>query len=295
MSTAVRSVDKALQLIECFTLDATELSIGELASMTGMPKPTVVKLMATLRERGFVWQDQRSRRYRLGPALLATGVAAFQAMDIRLLAQTYMATLVEETEETAILMVRDGWRSLCVATVESPHPVRMRAAVGRYASLHAGASNKPILAFMTDGEIEAYLSSQWFVPRGPNSICDPEAMRRHLQSIRADGVAVSDYEVEAEVMAVGAPVFDARGTVIAALSVAGPRTRLGGLPLDKLKETVRRSADVLAQDLGYRGHRRDDERVAMLRDGHHAAGGRAGTYAADRREAPHPVPSPRQL
>lgn len=248
----VGSLAKALRLLQCFTETRPEWSVSELALATGMAKGSVSKILGTFLEHGHVVQDRESRRYRLGPALLAAGRVAAGRLDVAETAAPILADLAEATGETSILMLRAGWRSVCAARHESRHPVRMAAEVGRYASLHSGASNKPILAFMTEAEIDEYLRSPYFVRRGPRSIDDRELLLRHLAEIRRQGVAESESEVEVDIHACGAPVFDVTGTVIGAVSVAGPAQRL--VPRAReLRAHVREAARRLSERLGWHG------------------------------------------
>ncbi|MDI3270227.1 MAG: IclR family transcriptional regulator [Bacillota bacterium] len=249
----VASLGKALDLLQLFTPSRPEWSVKELSEVTGYPKGSISRMLATFVARGFLRQDPHTRRYRLGPAFLVATRLVHGHLDYGSLAEPVLQELAARTKETAIWMVRVGWRSLCQATVESPFPVRMAAEVGRYASLHSGASNKPILAFMDAGEITEYLDSPYFVSRGPRTIVDAQKLWAHLADIRQKGYAESDSEVEPDIQAFGAPVFDAGGAVLGAVSVAGPCTRMSTHNPDEVIASVQRAAQSLSWQLGWRG------------------------------------------
>lgn len=211
------------------------------------------KILATFQEHGYLVQDPASRRYRLGPAFLVAGRVAEAGLDVARLAGPFLRRVTEVSGETSVLMLRAGWRSICAAKVDSPHPVRMAAEVGRYASLHSGASNKPILAHMSEEEIEAYLDSPYFVRRGPRTITDRRQLLENLAAIRRNGYAESDSEVEPDIQAYGAAVFDATGTVIGAISAVGPRERLARLPAASIIAAVQEAARGLTRQLGWQG------------------------------------------
>ncbi|MDI3318017.1 MAG: IclR family transcriptional regulator [Bacillota bacterium] len=249
----IGSLARALQLLEQFTARQDEWGVRELALATGMSKATVSKVMATFRAHGYVVQDPLTRRYRLGPAFISGGRVAARRLNVVEAARPVLERLAGQTGETAVLMLRAGWRSVCVATAEAPRSsIRVAATVGRYASLHAGASNKPILAFLGDAEIEEYLASPFFVPRGPRSITEAGAMRAHLAEIRRTGVAFSSSEVEPGVSACGAPVFGPGGAVVGAVSVTGPADRLAGEAMAAAGVYVRQAAEELSRALGWR-------------------------------------------
>lgn len=247
----VGALARALEVLQRFTENHAEWAVGELAEAVGLPKGSVSKILNTFLASGFVAQDPHTRRYRLGPAILAAGRVATRSTDVTEVARPFLEGLQAQTGETAMLMLRAGWRSVLVAKVDSDRPVRMSAEVGRYASLHTGASNKPILAFMDHDEIEEYLASPFFVARGPKSIADRHLILEHLAEIRHRGFAVSESEVEEDVRAVGAPIFAVGGKVIGAVSIAGPANRLRDMPQDPVAAAVRKAAREISGNLGW--------------------------------------------
>ncbi len=247
----VDSLGRALGLLRHFTADRPEWTVGDLSRATGISKGSVSKILATFLDAGFVVQDAETRHYRLGPAMLAAARVAAGGMNIGSVATPVLDALSAGTGETAMLVLRAGWRTVVVAKADSTKPVRMSAEIGRYASLHTGASNKPILAFMEPEEIDQYMASPYFVRRGPHTILDPTILRDHLAAIRRTGVAWSVAEVEEDVAAVGSPIFDASGRVVAAVSIAGPAVRIAAAPREPLEAAVREAAGEVSRLLGW--------------------------------------------
>ncbi|GAB6876527.1 IclR family transcriptional regulator [Thermaerobacter litoralis] len=249
----IQSLGRALRLLQHFSASNPEWSVGELAAATGLPKGTVSKILATFQEHGYLFQDPVTRRYRLGPAFLVAGRVAEAGLDVARLAVPLLQRVTAASGETSVLMLRAGWRSVCAAKVDSPHPVRMAAEVGRFASLHSGASNKPILAYLPAEDIDAYLRSPYFVRRGPRTITDREHLLANLAEIRRRGYAESDSEVEVDIQAFGAAVFDNLGHVTGAISIVGPRERLAQRPVDAMVAAVQAAARELSRLLGWQG------------------------------------------
>lgn len=247
----VDSLARALGLLRHFTAARPEWTVGDLARATGISKGSVSKILATFLDAGFVVQEAETRHYRLGPAVLAAAQVAAGTMNVGNVAAAVLDALSSATQETAMLVLRAGWRSVVVAKADSHKPVRMSAVIGRYASLHTGASNKPILAFMEPGEVDEYMASPYFVRRGPHTILDPQILRDHLAAIRRTGVAWSVAEVEEDVAAVGSAIFDATGRVVGAVSIAGPAVRIAATPREPLEEAVRQAAREVSRLLGW--------------------------------------------
>lgn len=249
----VGSLAKALGLLQRFSDDHAEWSVSALAEISGISKGSVSKILGTFLSAGFLVQDAATHRYRLGPAILAAGRVAERSTDVVAASDTPLRDLAQTTGETAALMLRSGWRTVLVAKVDSSQPIRMSAEVGKYASLHSGASNKPVLAFMGVDEVEAYLASPLFVRRGPRSKSDPLALQEDLKVIRATGVAWSEEEVEEGVAALGAPVFDGKGRVTGAVSIIGPASRMSLTSRERLSDAVKGAAMEITRLHGWLG------------------------------------------
>ena len=135
--------------------------------------------------------------------------------------------MAASTQETAILTVRNGGYSVVIDKVDSPLSVRMAAEIGARGVLYAGASNLPLLAFGPEELREKYLSGEVTLKRfTDNTASDAKSLSKLLDAIRQRGYHVSKAEVEQDIMAVGAPVFDRQKSVDFCISVAGPLQRM---------------------------------------------------------------------
>ena len=135
--------------------------------------------------------------------------------------------LVEETDETALLTVvsHDGNGASCLERVETSQSLRLSVSPGRRLPLHAGASQKALLAFMSERAIDATLDSK-LERLCQATITDPNVMRDELARIRRRGWAGSFEETNVGVWGVAVPVLDDDGDVTCAVGVAGPSARL---------------------------------------------------------------------
>ncbi len=244
-------LERTFSILELFDEDRPEWTTTEIARTLGLPIPTVHRVLMALRRRGYVSQHDETKRFRLGIAALQLGDRARVAVDLRSVALPALRRLAQETGETALLTVptpnRD--RAICLERVETPQPLRLSVTPGRQLPLHAGASQKALLAFMRDDEIEAVIVA------GMERLCDAtiidgESLRRELASIRRRGWASSYEETNVGVWGVAVPVVHARGDVVCAIGVAGPSARLEAPRVREDVERVLAAADVIAQALG---------------------------------------------
>lgn len=140
-SGGVQSLERAFDLLERMADAGGEVGLSELSASSGLPLPTIHRLMRTLVVCGYVRQ-QPNRRYALGPRLIRLGESASRLLGTW--ARPYLARLVEETGETANMALLDGDEVVYVAQVPSKHSMRMfTEVVGGYSPLHGGGQGAP--------------------------------------------------------------------------------------------------------------------------------------------------------
>src|SRR5215468_2418410 len=139
----VQSIERAFDLLEMLADAGGALGLSELATTSGLPLPTVHRLMRTLVNRGYVRQEA-SRRYTLGSRLIRLGETSSRMLGTWL--RPYLAQLVRETGETANLAMLDGDEVVYIAQVPSPHSMRMFTEPGRRVRPHCTAVGKALLA-----------------------------------------------------------------------------------------------------------------------------------------------------
>jgi IclR family acetate operon transcriptional repressor len=189
--------------------------------------PTAHRILTALAGRRYLARDERTRRFRLGPAALDLGERARAVLDLRRVALPVLRRLARETDETALLTVLNEARdhSVCLERVESSQPLRLSVEPGRQLPLHAGASQKALLAFCDPDEIDLIASGR-LERLCRATITNSDTLQADLAEIRARGWAISFEETNVGVWGVAVPLLDAEGTAVAAVGLAGPSARL---------------------------------------------------------------------
>jgi len=249
MSYTISSVDRAFALLEALAENA-DIGVTELAERTGNTKSLVFRLLYTLERRGYVQKDPVTRTYALGYRSLFLADHVRQQSRLIVTAQPYLDGLVESTHENVFLVVREDVYSVCIAMRESPQPLRLYAQRGRRGPLHAGGGPKVLLAFAPDEVQQRVLRSQL---KGftETSITDPKSLATALVEIRTTGFSRSYGELDPDAFSFAAPLRDHTGTVVAALSVAGPVRRMTHDVANHHAKAVKDAAAGLSRDLGY--------------------------------------------
>lgn len=120
MSESVRTVDRALDILECFTSQTPELSLTQISERINIHKSTVHRLLATLETRHFLQRDRLNGGYRLGIRALQMAYLTLESNDLRQIAHDRMQTLSEKTKENVHLSIMDGSDIIYLDIIESP-------------------------------------------------------------------------------------------------------------------------------------------------------------------------------
>ncbi|MCP2334143.1 MULTISPECIES: IclR family transcriptional regulator [Actinoalloteichus] len=246
-SGVLQTADRALLVLAAFTEREPEHGVSDLARRLDLDKSQVQRLMATLARRDFLVADPRTRRYRLGPALVGLGRLAERGDGISTVVRPILLDLSETTGESTVFNVADGGRYRCSVAVDQPGPFRYTSAVGQLFPGHGGASGHAIFAFYPEEEIPALFAPE-LEGATDATIGTRAELRRRYAEVRERGYAVSFGEHDARVVGVAAPVF-AHGTVLGSVAVVGAAAHLRP-QLDAIAERVVAAADALTQRFG---------------------------------------------
>lgn len=230
METAThQSVERVLALLTSFDEAHPELGVTEIARLLGVHKSTASRLAATLERAGLL--ARYGRRYRLGLEVIRLGTLALRSFDLIASMQAAMDKLSRHTGETINLAVPAGPDILNVAEVPSTFILSCTGGwTGRRTTPHAVANGKVLLAYRAipmPRQLERYTE---------HTITTREALEAELETVRRDGYATAVDELEEGLVAVAAPVFDAGGACVAAISISGPTFRM---PPENLPELGR--------------------------------------------------------
>lgn len=242
--SGVQSVDRALALLEHIADAGGSLRLTELESATGLPLPTIHRLLRALMHNGYVRQEP-TRRYALGPRLVRLGETAGRALGTW--AVPRLAELVAEIGETANMAVLEADAVVYVAQVPSAHSMRMFTEVGRRVSAHSTGVGKVLLGQLSDDEVRELLRRTGMPAMTPRTHTDPAAFMAELAEVREQGWAVDDAEQEIGVRCVAVPVPGA--PTRSALSVSGPSGRVTAGRVVEIAPVLQRVAAGLARDL----------------------------------------------
>lgn len=252
----VRSVLRALDILEAFTEGDHVLGITDLSRRLGLAKSTVYNLVSTLRLRGYIEEDPATSRYSLGVKLLELSQAVRANVEIRDRAAPLLRELAQASREAVYLTILHRDRSIYIYSIEASGRLPSRSPIGERVPLHCTSVGKAKLAFMPNEQARGIIERAGLPSYTGNTITDPERLWQELARIRQLGYAVDNEEHEVGIRCVGAPILDDSGTVIASCSLSGPTGRMPDERIAKLGPEVAEVAYAISRRLGYGGQRR---------------------------------------
>ncbi len=245
----IKALEKGIDLLFLFDATRQVWEVKEIAAALGLPLRTSYRFVNTLRKRQALLLEEGTGRCRLSPRWRRLIPAIEAAGDLTRLAAPLLADLAAKSEETVQLFLWSGDDGILAHVVESPQTLRVGPRLGERVPLHCGAGTKALLAFRPPEEWDAYIRRSGLKRYTPNTVTDPQTLKRQLRQIRRAGFVVTYQEYIPGARALGVPILDPAGTGTASLSVTGPGTRLTVQRARKLLPLVRQTARHIAAAL----------------------------------------------
>ena len=220
----VKSLAKALSVLECFSVEQPELGISEISRTLGLQKSTVHNIVSTFQKCGYLIQNPENSKYALGLKVLHLSYIVSSHHGLRDLFLPYLTRIARETREVCYFGILDEREVLYIEAVYPYMHQQTRNILGERAPLFCTGLGKAMLAHMPESEIDAVLASPMRAFTG-FTVTDAAALRQQLEEVRTNGYAVDNMEHEFGIRCVAVPVFATGGQVLAAVSVSGPSPR----------------------------------------------------------------------
>ena len=245
----IQVLERSFALLDLLANHPDPVSLKEISERTGLHPSTAHRILNDLTIGRYVDRPQAGT-YRLGMRLLELGNLVKARLDVREAALVPMRELHKMTLQPVNLSMRQGDEIVYIERAYSERSgMQVVRAVGGHAPLHLTSVGKLFLAHDDPARVRAYAARTGLTGHTRNSITDVSRLERELATVRANGVARDDEELELGVRCMAAGIFDDQGKLLAGLSVSSPADRLEEGWLDRVKAT----AAQISSALGYRG------------------------------------------
>jgi IclR family transcriptional regulator, KDG regulon repressor len=251
MPRLVPAVLRAADILELFLGPEAALSAADVVERLGLPRSTVHELLTTLVARRYLdRQPGEEAMYRLGPRLLELGSLYQQRLEFAAEADAVARGVAAQCGETVHVGVLDGLDVVYVSKIDSTHSVRLISEVGRRVPAHCTAVGKVLLAGLAQERLTELVKGRKLVALTEHSITSRSALLAELKEVRATGVAHERSESNVDAGCVAAPVIDAQGEWVAAMSISIPTSRHSDDAWPRWEKLVREGAAELSARLG---------------------------------------------
>lgn len=243
-SDFVQSLERGLAVIRAFDHDHPELTLSEVAAVTGVTRAVARRFLLTLADLGYVRND--GRFFSLTAKVLELGYAYLSSLSLPEVAEPHLETLVGEVNESSSISVLDGHDVVYVARVPVSRIMTVSISVGTRFPAYATSMGRVLLAGLPDDALTDYLSSVRLERLTARTVRSVAALRGELARVRAQGWALVNQELEEGLRAVAVPVRDRGGRVVAAVNVSthASRTSLEAMRRQFLPPLLRAAAAV---------------------------------------------------
>lgn len=247
----IQAVHLTFDILEELMARQHELGVSEITQRLGSTKGTIFRHLQTLVDRGYLSQNPRTLRYRLGTRAHLLGEAARSSMDLIAIGTEALGKLQALTHQTAVLSRVVGRSVTVLNTITGPSALEIGVKPGSELPLHASAQGKIALA-CSKRDLLTPLKRQSLQAMTPHTVTDPDILAQQVEAVRAAGWASASEEMMLGINGVAVPVFDETGDCVASLAIVGSIQFVGDPPSDAILAPLKESGASVSNALGYR-------------------------------------------
>jgi len=249
----IKSIEKALDLLELLSNKEKEVSITEISKELHMGISTVYRILTTLKCRNYIVQNRQTSKYIFGAKLFTLGYKGQNTKKIIKVAMPFLQKLSKYTNETINFAILEDREIICLYKIESKEILKAGIELGTKIPAHSTSLGKVLLAFLTEKEfMMLYSNNNEKLPTfTPNTTSSVEELRRCLKKIKKQGYAIDKEEFKIGVNCLGVPIINNEGKAIASISISGPKSRFNLSTIKKVKNTLISFSQDISKQLLY--------------------------------------------
>jgi DNA-binding IclR family transcriptional regulator len=245
-----QAIDRAIAILFAFTHDAPEHKMTALSRALNLNKSTVHRLLSALGRAGLVRRNERTGGYRLGPAALDLGARFLGTLDLRTEARPHLERLAREHGESVNLAVLDGGEAISIDYVIGTNSMQVVSKLGQRVPIHCSASGKALVLDLDGDALARLLGRQPYTRYTEHTIVTAAELARQATTGRKQGWAFNDEETELGMRAIGVPVRDHTGAIVACISLSAPSFRMDKARVRLLAEASLATAAAISAAIG---------------------------------------------
>ena len=246
----VASLERGLRVLQTFSGEYPQLTLSEVASLTGLTPATARRSLHTLEELGYV--GRTGRRFLLRPKVLAIGTGYLSAINAEVVLQPFLQEVVNEVGGSSSVSVLDELDIVYIAHASLNRAIRLTAGAGSRYPAYPSSMGRVLLAFQPESAIDAYFERATLRRLTEQTETNPAALRRIIKEVRTKGYAAIQDELDYGIVSCALPIFGPHGRIVAAANCSDVTNRLDRDTMVKkrlpvLRQAVRRIEGMLTQ------------------------------------------------
>ena len=264
----IKSICKAVDIIDLLAYSATPLSLSKITNELGIAKSTIHGIISTLVDVGYIAQEAETGRYFLGYKLFEIGSTVSRKWNERKIAYPYMQQLAEFTGNTIHLAFLDDGEVLYIGKQDSTGAIALASDIGLKLPAHCTGVGKVLLSGLTQYELKKLVRKRGLEKYTKYTITDIETLQREIDKVREQGFAADEQEYTEGLRCVAAPIYNNKGEITSALSIAGPLAQMLGSAYEIGKRRLIMATYEISKQMGYKGELKYDMSNAVKFEDH---------------------------
>lgn len=247
---SVQSIDRALDIIEAVAVQQSGTALMDIAEETGLHKSTVYRIISTLVKRGYL-DKSTDGNYKIGLKLIEAVSCYINSLELQTEARPYISQITANLGLTSHLGVLDGDKVVYIEKMDVVSSVKMYSQIGLRMYAYCSSLGKCLLSNYSKEELDSVMANCSFIKFTPNTIGSLEELHEEMTKVRQQGWAMDNEEYERGHRCIGAPIYDYRGDIIAAISASGDKHILTDDRIQDVADYVKATALELSRGMGY--------------------------------------------
>jgi DNA-binding IclR family transcriptional regulator len=250
-----QSVEKTIQIIETMASAREPLRLADIALLVQMPASTALRMVNTLVQKGYAYQEADTLRYGLTLRLTQIGSQVNAHISIREIAHPVLVRLSQDFKESACLAIEEDMEVIYIDVVDGPDGLlKITQRIGKRAPMHSTGVGKLLLTQYTPEKLALFMEKKGLLSLTPNTVASMEDLHKEIELIRQRGFALDDEECELGARCLAAPICNSEGRIVAAISLSGPVSRMNPKRITEITSSLVAAANEIASVLALKKH-----------------------------------------
>lgn len=249
----IKTVDNALILLEYLSRKSDGEKITTISKDLKMSTTVIHRMLKTFRNKGFIEQDESTKRYKIGWSACLLGITALKHLELFRIGPACIEELSKTTKETVNIVIRNGWEGVYVLQCESANALRVANHVGSRVPLYCTAAGKILLSSMNDVLRKQYYNEVDLITFTSNTLNSKERIEEEVRSIRETNIAYEWAEQALNEACIATSIINFNNDIVCAISISAPASRLTSDNLQEFAIPLLSAGRKLSAKLGF-GH-----------------------------------------